>query len=85
MGDGLADMAELTVDQLRERVTRYRRMAETAPKDSVIASLLRVADRYERMAKEREGVRTGRELPEPVAARTIGPAQNSRARHSHRQ
>jgi hypothetical protein len=55
MDDAQTDVAGLTADQQRERAARYRRMAETAQTASVIALLLRVAERYEGMADEREG------------------------------
>ena len=45
---------ELTSTQLRERATEYRRMAETAREAAVVTSLLRLAERYDGAAGERD-------------------------------
>ena len=46
---------ELTSAQLRERAAEYRRMAETAREASVVTSLLRLAERFDGVAGERDG------------------------------
>jgi KaiC/GvpD/RAD55 family RecA-like ATPase len=53
--------SQMTVEQLRERVAEYRRMAETARARGSADSLLRLAERCEAMAerKERQGLAEG--------------------------
>jgi len=46
-------LSELTAPELLERAAEYRRMASTASAAQVRASLLRLADRLDRLAGER--------------------------------
>lgn len=43
---------ELTATQLKQRADDYRRMAGTALEAPVVAALLRLAERYERIASD---------------------------------
>jgi hypothetical protein len=47
-------LRELTLAELRVLATNYRAMAATATTALVMGSLVRLADRYEAMANERE-------------------------------
>jgi hypothetical protein len=54
-------LLERPIEMLRERVAEYRRMAETARTGSVKASLLKLADAYEALVRQREGSGDGPE------------------------
>ena len=46
--------SELTVAELLARAAEYRRMAMNATTNEVMQSLFRLAERYERLARERQ-------------------------------
>ena len=54
MKEGEPMSPEVTSTQLRERAAEYRRMAETAREAAVATSLLRLAERYDGAAGERD-------------------------------
>jgi hypothetical protein len=47
-------LSELSVSELRAKATLHRAMAETAATDVVMASLLKLADRFDALADQRE-------------------------------
>ena len=47
-------LSELTSDQLRARGRKYRAMAANAPYSTVADALRRLADRYDRLAEQKD-------------------------------
>lgn len=54
MSDLRPSLSELTAEQLRARAAEYRRMADTARVRGSLESLLRLAERFEQLARERD-------------------------------
>lgn len=50
----LLPLSELSAEQIRARALEYRAMAETARMADTMRALLRLADRFERLADEQE-------------------------------
>jgi molecular chaperone GrpE (heat shock protein) len=47
-------MPDESIDDLRARAAQYREMARTAASDAIANSLLRLAERFEVLAKQQE-------------------------------
>jgi hypothetical protein len=47
-------MSDLSVGELRARAAQYREMGRTATREVMVRSLLRLAERFETLAKQRE-------------------------------
>lgn len=48
-------LSELSVSELRAKATQHRAMAATATTEAVMISLLKLADRFDALADQREG------------------------------
>jgi hypothetical protein len=54
MKDDFVPPSQRPITELRNRAAEYRRMAETARIKDTVASLLRLADRFDDLADQRE-------------------------------
>jgi hypothetical protein len=52
-------MPEPSIDALRARAVRYREMAQSATNEATRSSLLRLAERFEDLARRKEEGRDG--------------------------
>jgi hypothetical protein len=48
-------LSQRPIAELRQRAAEYRRMADTARIEATVDSLLKLADRYDDLADQREG------------------------------
>jgi hypothetical protein len=53
-------LTELSVSELRAKATQYRAMAGTATTEAVMTALLRLAERFDALADQRDVDRAGR-------------------------